>query len=77
MAVAEASFSTVKVSMSFELMVLNGLAIPLMPVALSTGTPSITINGSLLADMEDPPRIRILAAEPGAPPEETTLKPAT
>ena len=56
---------------------LNGSDIPLTPVALSTGTPSITINGSLLADIEEPPRILMLAAEPGAPPDDTTLIPAT
>ncbi len=40
--------------MSFELIVLNGFDIPLTLVVLSTGTPSITISGSLLADMDEP-----------------------
>src|SRR5690554_1870881 len=63
--------------MSFELIVLNGSAIPLTPVALSTGTPSITMSGSLLADMDERPRRRMLEEEPGAPPDDTTLRPAT
>src|SRR5690554_4060755 len=76
-AVSDASFRTVKVSMSFEFILLSGSAIPLTPLVLSTGTPSITIRGSLLADIEDPPLIRIVEPAPGAPPEETILSPAT
>ena len=76
MAVAEASFSTVKVSMS------SGLIEPMMfdepsIVELSTGTPSMTIRGSLLADSDAPLRTRMVAPEPGAPEPVTTLTPAT
>ncbi len=63
--------------MSFELIVLNGSDIPLTPVALSIGTPSTTISGSLLADIDEPPRIRMLEPDPGAPPDDTMLIPAT
>src|SRR5690554_515285 len=77
MAVADASFRTVKVSMSFELIELSGLDIPVAPVALSTGTPSSTMSGSLLAHVEEPPPIRIVDEEPGAQPAETTLGRAT
>src|SRR5678815_2883489 len=34
---------------------------------LDNGIPSITISGSLLAFNEEPPRIRIVLPEPGAP----------
>src|SRR5690554_558300 len=76
-AVADASFKTVKVSMSFEFILLRGSDIPLTPLVLSTGTPSITIRGSLLADIDDPPLIRIVEPAPGAPPDDTILRPAT
>src|SRR5579859_5652248 len=75
MAVADASYNTVKVSMSFGFKEVNGLATPPGKV-LSTGNPSITINGSLLADSEDPPLILIVALSPGAPLLETTETPA-
>ena len=75
MAVAEASFNTVKVSISFGLTSERGFDIPLMP-SLSIASPSITINGSLLAFSEEPPRIRTVAPAPGAPPVDTTFTPA-
>jgi hypothetical protein len=53
-AAAEASFNTVKDSMSFALIKLRGLLPPAIP-PLSSGTPSITIKGSLLALNEDHP----------------------
>ena len=83
MAAADASFKTVKVSISFGLIKLNGLAtpdieeLPLLSFAFSKGIPSITIKGSLLAFKEAPPRIRITLPEPGAPPLEVIDTPAT
>ena len=62
-AVAEASFNTLIDSISLGLIVFNKLAEP-GRLLLSTGTPSITINGSLLALIEDPPRIRIVLPPP-------------
>ncbi len=62
--------------MSFGLIKLNGLAVPEMP-PLSTGTPSITINGELEALNEAPPRMRILTPVPGAPPPSVICTPAT
>ena len=44
--------------MSLGLIRLSGLAEPEMP-ALSTGTPSMTMRGSLLAFSEEPPRMRL------------------
>ena len=75
MAVAEASFKIVKVSISLGWTVAKGFDIPLIPPS-STGTPSITINGLLDADIEEPPRTRIVAPAPGAPPSVITLTPA-
>ena len=66
MAVADASFNMVNVSISFGLIKARALACPEIP-PLSNGIPSITINGSLLALREAPPRIRILLPDPGAP----------
>src|SRR5256886_8070944 len=40
------------------------------------GTPSITYNGSLPAEMELPPRMRTIVPAPGCPLEETTWTPA-
>src|SRR5687767_8967888 len=75
MAVAEASFKTVKVSMSLGFKLANGFEMPDGP-ELSIGNPSITIRGSLLADNEDPPRIRIVEFAPGAPLFDVTETPA-
>jgi len=61
--------------MSLGLMVLNGLRIPEMP-SLSMGTPSITISGSLLALSDEPPRMRMVEPDPGAPPPEVICTPA-
>jgi len=74
--VADASLRTVNVSIS------SGLMEPIMfdapsIVELSTGTPSITISGSLLADNDAPLLIRIVDPEPGAPELLTTFTPAT
>src|SRR5436190_13218734 len=76
MAVADASFKILKDSISFGLINANALAAPAIPV-LSTGTPSITINGSLLALSDAPPRMRIVLPEPGAPPLDDICTPAT
>ena len=76
MAAADASFKTVKVSISFGLIKLNGLETPEI-FEFSKGIPSITIKGSLLAFKEAPPRIRITLPEPGAPPLEVIDTPAT
>ncbi len=75
-AVADASFNTLIDSISLGLMVLNKFPEPEMPL-LSTGTPSTTISGSLLAFKEAPPRIRILLPPPALPPPLVTCKPAT
>ena len=75
-AVAEASFKTLIDSISLGLMVFKRLAEPAMPL-LSTGTPSITIKGSLPALNEEPPRIRILLPPPAYPPPEVICSPAT
>ena len=45
--------------------------------ALLTGTPSITISGSLSADKEAPIRIRMVPPLPGAPLPGTMFTPAT
>ena len=76
MAVAEASFSTVKVSMSLGLMVAKALGVP-GAASLATGIPSITINGSLLAFNDAPPRMRILLPAPGCPSGDDTCSPGT
>lgn len=76
MAVAEASFNTVKVSMSLGLIPPMRLLPPSIE-ELSTGTPSITISGSFEAESDAPERIRIVEPEPGAPELETTFTPAT
>ena len=75
-AVAEASLSTLIDSMSLGLMVFNRFAEPAMPLP-STGTPSITINGSLLAFNEAPPLILIRLPPPAEPPPLVTCNPAT
>ena len=64
MAAAEASFKTVNVSMSFGLINESGLLTP-AGVVLSTGIPSITINGLLFAFNEAPPLILIFGVESG------------
>ena len=74
MAVAEASFSTTKDSMSLGFIKFRGLAAPATP-PLSKGTPSITIKGSLLAFIDVPPLILIVLPEPGAPLLEFILTP--
>ena len=75
-AVADASFNTLIDSISFGFIVLNKLPVPDIPLP-STGTPSITIKGSLLAFKDAPPRIRILLPPPADPPPEVICKPAT
>src|SRR5688572_4344469 len=62
--------------MSLGLIKFKGLAEPANPL-LSIGTPSITIRGALLAEMEDPPRIKMSEPEPGAPPLEVMVTPGT
>ena len=66
-AVEEASFNTVMLSMSLGLIILRKLLeFPEIPPC-SNGTPSRTISGSLLAFNDAPPRIRIVlpaVAEP-------------
>ena len=75
-AVAEASLRILIDSMSFGLMVFNTLADPAIPLP-STGTPSITISGSLLALSDAPLRIRILLPPPAEPPPEVICNPET
>ena len=76
MAVADASFSTVKVSMSFGLIIAITLLTP-VAVLLSMVSPSTTSSGSLLALSDEPPRMRICAPAPGEPPAVITSTPAT
>src|SRR4030095_1262530 len=66
MAVADASFKTVIDTISFGLIVARALGTPAIS-EFDRGIPSITINGSLLAFNEAPPRILIVLPEPGAP----------
>lgn len=75
MAVAEASFRTVKLSISLGLMDERGLLVPLIP-SFDTGSPSITIRGSFDALRDEPPRIRMVDPEPGAPSPVVTTTPA-
>ena len=75
-AVAEASFKILNDSMSLELMKLKALPAPEMAL-VSSGTPSITIKGSLLALNEEPPRIRMVLPDPGWPPLEMIETPGT
>ena len=63
-------------SISFGLIVFNGFLEP-AEVPPSTGTPSITNNGLLLADNEAPPLILIVEPLPGAPPPYVICTPAT
>ena len=50
---------------------------PVLPtLLLSIGTPSITINGSLDAFKDEPPRIRICVPTPGSPELLVTFTPA-
>src|SRR5574337_958863 len=76
MAVADASFKIVNEAISFGFSRANEFATPAMP-ELESGIPSITINGSLLAFSDEPPRIRIVLPEPGAPPFGVMDTPAT
>ena len=75
MAVAEASFKTLKLSMSLGFIKDSGLLTP-AGLVLSMGTPSITISGLLLPDNEAPPLIRMFGAESGWPPFEVIRTPA-
>src|SRR6218665_487628 len=76
-AVADASFNTVKLSMSFGFKAAKTEVVPLiLSVLFSIGNPSITINGSFEALKEEPPLILISEPEPGAP-LVLTVKPAT
>jgi len=74
-AVADASFKTVKDSISLGLILAK---IPLEPPTPSfvIGNPSITIKGLLEALIEDPPLILISDPDPGAP-LVVTVTPAT
>ncbi len=74
-AVAEASLRTVKLSMSLGLIDESASETPLMLVSES-GRPSTTTRGLLLAFSEEPPRILIVLAEPGAPSPIVTTTPA-
>ncbi|MNR08939.1 hypothetical protein D3C85_1251180 [compost metagenome] len=64
MAVAFASFKTVKVSISFGFTNDSGLGAFPIEFPLK-GTPSITTKGSLLALSDAPPRIRMVLPTPG------------
>ena len=76
MDVADASFKTEKLAISFGLINVNGLLTP-AGETISNGIPSITISGLLLAFSDAPPRILILGAESGLPPLLVITKPAT
>ena len=73
-AVAEASFNIVKDSILSGGIMLKGLEIPVTP-ELSTGTPSMTIRGSLVAFKDEPPRIRMSPPPSGFPPLMVTTTP--
>src|SRR5690606_33857752 len=75
MAVAEASFKILKLSISFGFTSDNGLATP-AGLSFPIGTPSITIKGLFCAFNDDPPRILIFGAESGDPPAVVILTPA-
>src|SRR5690554_899325 len=75
MAVADASFSTVKVSISLGLTKAKKLLLPFR-FLLSRGTPSTITKGSLEAFNDDPPRTRMVEPLPGAPPELVITTPA-
>ena len=60
--------------MSLGFIKFNGFAAPATP-PLSSGTPSITISGSLLAFIDVPPLILMVLPEPGAPLLELILTP--
>ena len=66
MAVEAASFNTVIDSMSCGLIILRKLSAPEIPPS-SKGTPSTTINGSLEALSEAPPRTRIVLPDVAEP----------
>jgi len=66
MAVADASFNTVKDAISLGLTILRLFREPLIG-SLETETPSIMISGSLFALKEDPPRILMTDPPPGSP----------
>ena len=76
MAVAEASLRTEKVSMSFGFTDASGSPMPAPPSPV-TGTPSMTMSGSLFALSEAAPRIRIVEEEPGCPDGGVTSRPET
>src|SRR5664279_3257115 len=66
----------VKEAISLGLTNARGLATP-ATLSFDKGIPSITINGSLLAFKDAPPRILIVLPEPGAPSFEVIDTPAT
>ena len=74
-AVDEASFSTVILSISSGLMELKILRDPPIPPSF-IGTPSTTIRGLEVKDNEPLPRTRMVWPSPGAPPEEDICTPA-
>ena len=74
-AVDEASFSTVILSISSGLIELKILREPPTPPSF-IGTPSITISGLEVKDKEPLPRIRIVCPSPGAPLAEVICTPA-
>lgn len=61
--------------MSLGLMEESASETPLMPVS-ERGRPSTTTRGLLLAFREEPPRILMVLAEPGAPSPIVTTTPA-
>ena len=75
MAVADASFRTVKLSMSSGLMEESGSDMPAMP-SFETGRPSMTMSGLWSALRDAVPRMRMVAPAPGIPEPAVTTTPA-
>jgi len=76
MAVAEASFKTLNDSISSGFNAPSTFDIP-TPASSDVVTPSITIKGELLADREEPLRMRMVVPDPGCPSPGTISKPGT
>ena len=76
MAVDEASFNTVMLSISLGLIRLRKLPLPETEPPTSIGTPSNTMSGSFEALSDAPPRMRMVDPAVGEPPPLTICTPA-
>ena len=75
-AVADASFKTVILSISAGLIEFKAFLEPPTPPSFN-GTPSTTINGEFVKDKDPKPRILMAWPSPGAPLPEVTETPAS